>query len=95
MSASKSTTSAFLPGSSEPISSSIPSAFAPLMVAISSAVSAPITPGSKRMSLNSSAARYMARTMSMKLAQSPASVPSATFTPAFSISGNFPPLESP
>jgi hypothetical protein len=65
------------------------------MVAISSATSAPISWGSKRMSLNRSAARYMTRTMSMKFAQSPASVPRPTFTPAFIISGNFPPLLSP
>ena len=81
------TTSAFLPGSSEPISSSHSIARAPPTVVISRATYGPITVGSTAASLWAHAARYMTRNMSSTRPAVAESLPSPMVTPAATIFG--------
>ena len=67
-----------------------PQRLRPAMVANSSAVSAVMAVVLRRASLYSTAMRYMARLVSMRLELLPASVPMPTVIPASSISGSSP-----
>src|SRR3569832_936604 len=75
--------SAALPGVSEPVSSSMHSAFAPLSVAMRSAVAAGRALASCATALASSAAVRISLNRSRSLLLAAPSVPSATLTPAF------------